>query len=262
MEIIKRLAAVAVAAAIITALGATAFAQDQSWEQWGNAPPPPPPPGAAQQPPPPQPAPSPPPPPPAPVVEPEPAVAETTVETSGFDQDGNRFGAEVRLGVAGHIEMIEEDELSMKAGPTPGLGLFWEKATDGVVAPGLYLGVQFLTASMGYYYEMEAATDIGTEIQIDPRLRFYLMQRGWWRPYLQAAFGLSVGIPSEWIREDTPIGIGFNTSGMLGLLLVPKHADVGFFFGGGVEWTAQWGVGDIDEGAYQRQFVFSLGIEG
>jgi len=259
MRFVQKLAIAFCAVALVATCSATARAQDQDWGNWSNGEVPPPPPPATAPQPPPAPAPAPAPAPPAPQDE-APAAVEIALADSGFDADANRFGAEVRLGVAGHIEMIEEDELSMKSGPSPGFGLFWEKATDGVVAPGLFVGAQFITASFGYFEEY--AADIGTELQIDPRLRFYLVQQGWWRPYLQAAFGLSLGIPSEWIREETPIGIGFNTSGMLGLLMIPKGTDVGFFFAGGVEWTAQWGVGDVDEGAYQRQFVFSMGIEG
>ncbi len=176
-----------------------------------------------------------------------PAVADENVEWG----PGHHFGLEIRITTGGTWNLSydfdnweggreTQNEFGGLA-TSPGFSAYWEYITNGGnIGIGLGFGCHFHSAN---YWLSQFA--IGTEIQIGPRIRLYLTDTGWMRPYIQAAAGFSFGASNSMTADKehgfgVPSAIAINTSVGIGALFIPEGSPVSLFSQIGIEATFFW----------------------
>jgi len=196
-------------------------------------------------------------------------------------EPGHHFGLGVRLAAGGTWHMTtrlpDSSDYDYRGvdsgvmGTDAGLTASWEYLWGSGLAFGFAASVQFRSAGIFLPY-----TEMGTELQFDPRLRYYFNRSAHVRPYLQAAVGTSYGDASDTVTDYTkeyesydqpPTGgvryaMAINLSTAIGVLFLFDDAPVGLFVDLGVEGVFYWveTTSKIERNGHTRSLLATFGV--
>jgi hypothetical protein len=202
-------------------------------------------------------------------------------EETPLYQPGHHFGLGVRLTAGGTWHMttkVPDSDYdywpgrdSGVMGTDAGLTASWEYLWGSGLAFGFAAAVQFRSAGTFLPY-----TEMGTEIQLDPRVRYYFNRGAHVRPYLQMAVGPSYADASDIVTDytgdsesyDAPptggvrYGLAVNLSSSIGTLFLFDDAQVGLFVDLGVEGVFYWveTTHDIERHGHVRSLLATFGL--